>query len=162
MKKILSMVLIAALALALTACSGGSSAANIEGTLPDIMTKLIDNVETDTETKDWLKGSMQGMEIPADNVQYYLGEGDYKFKESYAYEPMMTSQAFSLVLLRAEDAAAATKLAEGVKTTVDPQKWICVGVDPADVKTVTNGDLMLLVMADNSQIYVDAFNKLAK
>lgn len=161
MKKIFSLILALALSLSLTACTGGSSAGNsIAGDTGDLIKKVIENVEADSETKDWLTSNMQHTEITAENMEYMLGKADFKIASGTAVEPMMTSQAFSLVLVRAESAEAAETLAADVKAAVNPNKWICVGVDPSDVKTATIGDLMLLVMADNSQIYIDAFNKL--
>ncbi|MEG1427023.1 MAG: hypothetical protein RSC76_04980 [Oscillospiraceae bacterium] len=164
MKRLLSALLVLTLALSLTACSGKPAAtANIPGELPALMNQLMENVDLDAETKEWLKNGMMQTELTPENTEYYLGKGDYSYKSGLAAEPKMSSQAFSVVLVRAEDAAAAQKLSEGVKTTVDPRKWICVGIDdPANVKTASHGDLMILVMAENAQKYMDAFAGLAK
>lgn len=161
MKKLLSLALLLALTLSLAACSSNPAANSIAGEPSELMKTIIEKVDTDEDTKAWLTDSMQETVLSAENNEYFLGKADYSYQSAVALEPMMSSQAFSLVLIRANSPEEATKLSEEVKTTVDPRKWICVGVDPEDVQTAVIGDLMLLVMAEDSQIYIDAFNKLA-
>ena len=59
---------------------------------------------------------------------------------------MMTSVAHSVVLIRVKDEMTALKAKEELKETVDPRKWVCVGVD--NVITESKGNLVLLVMDD--------------
>ena len=42
------------------------------------------------------------------------------------------------------------------------QKWICVDVNPNDVRVESVGDLVLLIMADDSEKYSEAFYALAE
>ena len=45
-----------------------------------------------------------------------------------------------------------------LKTTVDPRKWICVGVDEA--KVVSKGKLVCVVMDDeNGDYYINNFKR---
>ena len=60
---------------------------------------------------------------------WYLGTDDIKFEAGVASESMITSQAHSIVVLRFADEKQAADAAAKLKTTVDPRKWICVGVD---------------------------------
>lgn len=162
MKKCLSLLLVVLLACGLAACSSQSQPeANIEGDLSEIMEKLIATVEVDDETREYILGRLAYTQLNEENSEYYLGKADYSYLEGYAAEPMVNAQAFSLVLLRGENADQAKTLAEQVKETANPQKWICVGVDPSDVQTASVGDLALLVMADNSENYIAAFEALA-
>ena len=160
MKKLLSLVLILALCIPLTACSAGSSA-KLTGSLPEIMTKLLEKVDVDADTRSYVLERLAFNELAPETTEYYLGKSDYKYKEGYAAEPQINAQAFSIVLLRAENESEAAALKDQIKTTVNPNKWICVGVDPSDVKTAAIGDVVILVMAENSQKYIDAFNSLA-
>ena len=83
-------------------------------------------------------------------------------KEGAVYEPMMGSQAFSLVLVRVADPAKAEQVARDMKTNIDPRKWICVQAD--QVMLAGYGDVVMFIMLDSAlgktaQSYVDAFEK---
>lgn len=161
MKKFLSLFILIAMVFALTACSSGGPK-KIEGNLSDIMAKIIETADVDEETRTYVLEKLSLGEVPAENAEYFLGKPDYVYKEAYSAEPMMTAQAFSLVLVRANSESDALSMKDELKKTADPRKWICVGVDESDVKTASAGDVVLLVMAENSQSYIDAFNSLAK
>ena len=84
-------------------------------------------------------------------------------KEGAVYEPMMGSQAFSLVLVRVADATKAEQVARDMKANIDPRKWICVQAD--QVMLAGYGDVVMFVMLDSAlgktaQSYVDAFQKI--
>ena len=98
-----------------------------------------------------------------DTLSWYIGSSDIDFKEGVAAEPMMLAQAHSVVLLRLKKAADADKVMETMKANVDPRKWICVGVEPENIRTAAVGNLVLLVLDNNySQDFVDTFLALAK
>ena len=87
---------------------------------------------------------------------WYLGTDDIKFEAGVASESMITSQAHSIVVLRFADEKQAADAAAKLKTTVDPRKWICVGVDEA--KVVAKGKLVCIVMDDeNGDYYINNF-----
>lgn len=91
-------------------------------------------------------------------LDWYLGTEDVQFEAGLASEAMITSQAHSIVLLRmpegADMEAAKTKIAK----SIDPFKWICVGVDPDKVRVESNGDLICVVMDEqNGDYYADNF-----
>lgn len=80
--------------------------------------------------------------------------------EACAYESMVGSIAFSLVLVRVNDAANAETVGQQMKDGIDPRKWICVEAD--DLQVVGCGDVVMLIMLDSSlgvtsQNFVDAF-----
>lgn len=62
-------------------------------------------------------------------------------------EAMMGSQAFSIVLVKVDDAANAETIANEIKENVNPRKWICVEAD--DLMVAATGDLVLLAMMDS-------------
>ena len=83
-------------------------------------------------------------------------------KEGAVYEPMMGSQAFSLVLVRVTDPAKAEQVARDMKANIDPRKWICVQAD--QVMLAGYGDVVMFIMLDSAlgktaQSYVDTFEK---
>jgi len=99
----------------------------------------------------------------ADSQTWYMGTSDINFKEALAAEPMMLAQAHSVVLVRLKKAADADKVMETMKSNVDGRKWICVGVEPENIRTAAEGDLVLLVLDNQySQAFVDAFHSLVK
>ena len=85
-----------------------------------------------------------------------------KLKEGAVYEPMMGSQAFSLVLVRVADAADAASVAREMKANIDPRKWICVEAD--QIMAAGYADVVMFIMLDSqlgqtAQSFVDAFEK---
>lgn len=100
--------------------------------------------------------------ITADNVEYYLGLKTIDgIEEAIASEPMMSSSAHSVCLVRVKDGTDVTKMMSDIKENVNPQKWICVGVDPENVMVTNKGNLILLVMDNtNPQGIIDSFNAL--
>lgn len=161
-KKIFALVLTFVLVLSLAACGAGESEKTIAGELPEIIDRIYDTAEVDDETRDFLKNRLMTMEIPAENLAYYFGVSDVQYTEAYASEPMINAQAFSVCLMRVEAGTDIEALKKEIAENADPRKWICVGVDPSDVRVESVGDLVLLVMADNSEKYSDAFYALAE
>ena len=95
-------------------------------------------------------------------LSWYIGDADIDFTAGLASESMMTSQAHSVVLLRLADAADADAAVAALRESVDPFKWICVGVDPDNVKVAANGDLVCVIMDDeNADYYLDNFESFA-
>ncbi|MCL2748209.1 MAG: hypothetical protein FWE59_06105 [Oscillospiraceae bacterium] len=94
------------------------------------------------------------------NIEYFLGAKGIPFIEGVSSEPAM-SAAYSLVLLRMEPGADIEAAKKTIKDNVDPSKWICAIVDPSDVIVDNIGDLVILIMADNSKELHEAFLQLA-
>ncbi len=163
MKKLLVLILTLALTVGLVACSSeGSSAeektwdsAQLETYLDTVLTSA---AYSDDGYKEMVASGTQAMEITDDMKEYHLGSADYTYERAVIREPMMSSQAFSALMITTATPEEATALAAELETTVDPNKWVCVGVDPSDVKTATNGNLVFLIMANESQIFIDSFN----
>lgn len=103
------------------------------------------------------------MPIDAEGADYYLGTDTLSFTEAVASEPMMMAQAHSVCLVRVTPGTDVQAAMEAMRTGVNPQKWICVGVDPENVRTAAIGDLILLVLDNRySQAFVDTFLSLAR
>lgn len=162
MKKLISIVLLAALLLC--GCTGkGANApgdsATVEMSLEDIMDGIYAahpvelNVPTQSLdlTNEWIPSSFLGLET-ADGIT-----------EAIASEPMMGSQAYSLVLCRVADSAKTADTASQMLHGIDTRKWICVEAD--DLQVVYYGDVIMLIMVSSdladvatSQEMVDAFS----
>lgn len=100
--------------------------------------------------------------VADDMFSYYFGidkpEGT---KESFVSEPMVGAMPFAITLLRVEGNADLAALAETIKSSVNPRRWICV--EASFVETAVRGDVILLVLdGDNArgQEIVDAFKNL--
>lgn len=118
---------------------------NLEGSLEDILATIYDTAEVDDDAREWLK-KMATTEIPADNTAYFFGIENLEFEEAIASEPMMTSQAYSLCLLRVKDGTDIEQLKADIKANVNPAKWICVSVEDENVIVDNIGDVVVLIM----------------
>ena len=171
MKKLICAFLALTLTLAMTACGGKpveettAPAANIEGTMEELLNKVIEArpVEfaggvysidlTDTSEEGmWAIKSFTGLEDPS------------QLSEAAAYEPMIGSIAFSLVMVRTAEGADTRAVADAMKSGVDPRKWICVEAD--DMLLAGCGDVIMLIMVSSTsdmtaQSFVDAFQTVA-
>ena len=166
MKKFIAFVLVAVMALSMVACGNkAADKAPLEGTMEENVMKVMEiaPVEfmagtmpvdlTDTsEDGKWALSYFTGLQS-ADNVT-----------DVCVYEPMMGSQAFSLVMVRTAEGADAKAVAQEMKDNIDPRKWICVGAD--EMMVVIYSDVVMLVMLDSqlglsTQTFVDAFKQVA-
>lgn len=153
MKKLCLLLAAAMLAVTFAACGASSStpassavssseAAHVDGTLEELMEKVYEGIAEDEMPM------VGNTELTADNSVYYTGVESTEYTEGLASEAMIGSIAHSVVLLRAEDEAAAETLKEDVKANVDPRKWICVEAE--EVITDNIGDLVILIMSDGT------------
>ena len=171
MKKVLSVVLALALVLSMTACGGKknqeteTAAQTVAGTMEELLNKTIEQRPVE----------FMGGVIPVDltdssedglwALKSYTGlDSAEKITEAAAYEPMMGSIAFSMVLVRVAEGADAKAVAESMKSGIDTRKWICVEAD--DLKVAGFGDVVMLIMVNSdsgmtAQSFVDAFAKVA-
>lgn len=80
-------------------------------------------------------------------LSYYTGLTDGSvLTAAVASEPMISSQAFSLVVARVADGQDAKAVAGDMLAGVNPAKWICVSAD--DMTAAVSGDIVLLVMVN--------------
>ena len=170
MKKFVSVVLALAMVLSLAACGGKKAeetqpALSVGGTMEELLNKTIEQRPVE----------FMGGVIPVDltdssedglwALKNYTGlDSAEKITEAAAYEPMMGSLAFSLVLVRLTEGADARAVAESMKSGIDTRKWICVEAD--DLKVSGFGDVVMLIMVNSdsgmtAQSFVDAFTKVA-
>lgn len=148
MKKLVSILLILSLlVLSVTACGKKDSeqtSASPEGTLSEIIDKIYEKKDTT------LALQTSSVDITdADQLKYYTGLTDAtKIKEAAVSEAMITSQAYSMVLVRVKDVKDTQSVAEAMMNGIDQRKWICVEAD--DLKVATCGDTIMLIMVQST------------
>lgn len=142
MKKICLFVLAVFSAILLTGCG----TKNVEGTLEEIMTKVYSNLPED-ETPMALSNTV----ITDENIEYYLGTKDIEYEEALASEPMVSSIAHSVVLIRTKDNADIEAIKTKIKESVNPRKWICVEVAEKDIVVKNKGNLIILIMVETGK-----------
>ena len=164
MKKIIALVLALVMALSMVACGGKGAAADkapLAGTMEENVLKVMERCPVEfmggTMPLDLTDTSEDGKWA----VTYFTGLSDAsKITDVSIYEPMMGSQAFSLVMVRVAEGQDAKAVAEEMKAGIDPRKWICVGAD--EIMAAGYGDTVMFIMLDSqlglkAQNYVDAF-----
>lgn len=111
--------------------------------MPMLMTQELDM--TDVETVKYFTGLEN-----VDDVEYVV-----------ASEPMMSSQAYSLMLVKVKDGVDADAVAKTMNENVDERKWICVTAEK--IYSVASGDVVCLVMsnADTAKTVYESFKTLA-
>ena len=172
MKKVICALLALTLMISMAACGGkkteettAPTVANVKGTMEELLNKVIEErpVEfagmvlpfdlTDTsEEAQWQFKSLTGLEDAS------------QITEAAAYEPLIGSMAFSMVMVRTAAGVDAKAVAESMKAGVDPRRWVCVEAD--DMLVAGCGDVVMLIMVSTAndltaQSFVDAFQSVA-
>lgn len=142
LKKILLLLLICITLSSLTGCSDQ----NIEGELSDLMTKIYANIPEDEMP---MLDNFDVLERYPDNIEYYIGSTDIEYEEIFASEPMMSSVAYSVVLVRMKDGANIETSKTKIKENINPAKWLCVEVSEEDVIVKNKGNLIILIMVSD-------------
>lgn len=91
------------------------------------------------------------------SVKYYTGlnSGD-NFEYMVASEPLMSSQAYSLVLAKVKDGVDVDAVAKEMFDNVDTVKWICVSAEKLYV--TSSGNVICLIMT-NEEMATPIFEK---
>lgn len=170
MKKIMMLLLMGVLSLSFISCGANEEAANnaseevveeevvveeeevveevkepaLEGTLEEIMDRLYSGVEFELPM-------LANTVIDSESVAYFLGTDELSYLEGVASEPMISSIAHSVVLLRVEESSDIEAMKASIKTSVDPRKWICVGVEEDEVIVDNIGDVVVLIMSHEAE-----------
>lgn len=141
-KKLLTIVLCFIAIFMVTGC--GSKNANIEGNLKDLMDKVYEGFKEED-----LPMALQTNELTEENIEYFIGTKDIKWKEAVVSESMTGSIAHSIVLIRMADDATSKDIEDAkkeIKEKADPRKWICVEAEKVYVES--KGNLIILIMSD--------------
>ena len=148
MKKFISVILMAALALSLFAACGKTDDAPKGADLSGESAEALVNKIYETKVPEFALMTMPVDLADAEMVAWQTGVSDPALlKEAVISESMMSSQAYSMVMVRVNDAAKAEEVAQMMLDNIDPRKWICVAAD--DIDAAIYGDLVLFVMIDS-------------
>lgn len=105
--------------------------ANIQIELPGMMTQVVDVTDQDMVTMMTGLTNSEGIE------------------QIVVSEPMMTSQAYSFVLVKTKEGANVDEMKKSMLDNIDVRKWICVS---AEKVYVTNyNDIICLVMSSEDR-----------
>ena len=139
MKKLTAFSLVLLLLLsALTGCASKTAAVDME------LTDLVDRIYEEKDPGLGLMTMAVDLADP-DQLLYCTGLASAdRISEAVISEPAISSQAYSLVLVRVKDAADAKAVEEEMAAGINPAKWICVEAD--DLRTAACGDVVLLIM----------------
>ena len=118
-----------------------STAKNYSGTLPQLIKSIYAASPVDLDLNDPVAVDL----TDSYQVQFYLGLSDASgVQEAYVSEPMMSSQPYSLVVLRMKDGADASAVAKSMYEGINQAKWICVSAGSLAVGSY--GDTAMLAM----------------
>ena len=149
MKKILTLLLAMMLIMTgFTACgsgneggAGGNAGGSVEGTPAEI----IEMIYGECPVADLPLGTIEIDLADADAVKMFTGlDSADKINAAAASESMMGAQAYSLVVVKVNDAADAETVATEMMNGIDQRKWICVEAD--DLRVAAAGDTVVLMM----------------
>ena len=147
MKKFISVILMAALALSLFAACGKDEAPKGADLSGETCEALVNKIY-ESKAPEFALMTMPVDLADAEGTAWMTGVSDPALlKEAVISESMMGSQAYSLVLARVNDAAKAEEVAQMMLDNINPRKWICVGAD--DIDAAIYGDLVMFVMIDS-------------
>ncbi len=165
MNKTVKTILIAIVAVALVVTvvvavltANNKSKTNLEPvTSGDDLVALVDKIY---EGQGELYSSLMTQEIDVtDNevVPYYTGlENGENLEYLAVSEPMMMSQAYSLVLAKVKDGVSANAVAKEMSENIDTRKWICVTAEK--LYATSSGDVVFLIMT-NEEMATPVYEK---
>ena len=125
-----------------TGCGNNS----VERSLEDIMTQIYADIPEDQRPM-----MLGNMEVTSENVEGFLGTAEIEYEEALASESMVGAIAHSVVLVRAKEGADIEAVKTTIKENVNPRKWVCVGVEKDDVIIKNKGDLIIVIIVEDTQ-----------
>lgn len=171
MKKIILYLVTVLLVLNLVGCSNDSNAAN-NGDATETTVPVVEESEVLGSLEEIMKQVYDGTGlefaktvntvINEENIAYFLGTNEIAYTEAVSSEPMISSVAHSVALIRVEDGADIEDIKAKIKASVDPIKWICVGVEEDEVIVDSIGNLVILIMDVNAETIHQSFLALEK
>lgn len=125
-----------------------ASGEGVEIASVDDLTKLIDDIYA-KQTMEMPMLQTQALDMEdEDTLKYMTGLEDVSGLDYVVVsEPMMSSQAYSLVLAKVKEDADVEKIAKEMNENIDIRKWICVAAEM--VYTTSTDNTIFLVMSSD-------------
>lgn len=134
---------------ATTGTTGESSSSEPQAPADELDAIMQDIIDHATSKLQYIKDmTLLVTEIKDDAKEYYFGSADIEMAEGLALEPEISSP-FSVCLVKVPKGVDAESVRDQIKETVNPMKWVCMGVDPSKVIVEVEGDIVILIMTDN-------------
>ena len=159
-----AVVLLAVIAVLVGIFAFGNSkpASNLNVSSADDLTSLVDQIYSGVSIEMPMLMTMPVDTADAESVKYMTGlENAENIEFAVVSEPMMSSQAYSMVLVKAKDGADVDAMAKSMNENINERKWICVTAEK--IYTATSGNVICLVMSnpDTAKTVYDSFKTLA-
>ncbi len=152
MKKVFSTFLfIALMIVTLTGCENQKT---LDMSLEDVITNVYEGFNEDELP------ALTNTEVTEENEEYYLGTDAIDFKEAIASEPMMSSIAFSVVVLRVGDNVDIEEAKEQIKENANPAKWVCVEAEKVIVDSKDDVIILIMTSEDTADKILNNFKNL--
>ena len=174
-KTLIIVVIVGIIALVLGIVSGYNSASKQDESKQEVSKTSNLNINTAEDLTTLVNKIYDGISIEmpmlqtmplettdTDMVKMFTGlDSSENIEYVVASEPMMSSQAYSLVLVKVKDGADANAMAKTMNENIDERKWICVTAEK--IYTTTSGNVICLVMsnADTAKTVYESFKTLA-
>ena len=151
MKKLSLVLLTVALCFGLVAC-GNQKEENNGTTGADIATMSLNEI-MDVVYSGFAEEELPMMierkdlaEADADTKIWFLGSDEIAFEEALGSESGVGSYAHSMVLVRVAEGTDVEATMEELRSSIDPRKWICVGVELDEVVIENIGNVILVAI----------------
>lgn len=133
------------------------SAGQPEGELTEIIAGIYEKADLPEGFREGLD-SFETFELTEDMEVSILGTDEIDYTEAAASIPMISPNAFQLVLLRVEEDNVDT-VKQQLKDHADLNKWVCVSAETMLIES--RGNVIFFVMGDNDTAYAlnSAFQK---
>lgn len=139
------MIVLCFTMLVVSGCSNKESAKDEAFTkmpLEEMVEKLYAGKENDLP-------NLVNTPLTQENLTFALGVDTLDFEEGIVSEPMISSIAHSVVLVRMKEGADIEKAKKDIKEKVDPRKWICVEVNEKDIIVDSRSNVIALIMVND-------------
>ena len=141
MKKILAFLMAAVMLLALTACGGGEKVGDTMSA-EEILNGLYEGAG-----EDELPMGLMTVLAEGEMFEYFFFIPEVAGAEAWVSEPGVSSIAHSVGVIRLPEDADAEDVAAQIEANMNPNKWLCVTAEKAEV--ICHGQTILLVMSSN-------------
>ena len=142
-----AIVAVVVVAILLATSNIAKPTSNLIVSSVDDLTALVDKIYEGVSIEMPRVMTMPIDTTDADAIKAFTGlDTDNEIEYGVVSEPMMSSQAYSLVLVKVKDGFNADEVAETMNKEINERKWICVTAEK--IYSVASGDVVCLVMTN--------------